>query len=105
MELEFNDASELFARLKPALKSKVFELQKQGYEYLEMEDIWNYLKEIKWKKVKNLSLNEMVSDIFSCDGLLIDDYFKNKLKGKRRKIYFESEDESWKNYGVKFYFY
>ena len=92
MDLEFNNAEELFERLKPALKSKVFEFKKEGYDYLEIEDIWNYLKEIKWKKEKNLALNEMVSDIFSCDSVLIDDYFKNKLRGKNRKLYFESEE-------------
>lgn len=90
MDIEFNSAEELFNRLKPALKSKVFELQKEGYRYLEIEDVWNYLKEVKWKGSVNLSLNEMVSDILMTDNVLIDNYFKDKLKGKKRKIYFDS---------------
>lgn len=90
MDLQFNSAEELFERLKPALKSKVYELKKQGYRYLEIEDVWNYLKEIKWKGSINLSLNQMVSDIFSSDNALIDEYFKDKLNEKKRKLYFES---------------
>ncbi len=90
MDIEFNSAEELFDRLKPALRSKVFELQKEGYRYLEIEDVWNYLKEVKWKGSVNLSLNEMVSDILLTENILIDNYFKDKLKGKNRKIYFES---------------
>jgi len=45
MDIEFNSAGELYERLKPALKSKVSELRKFGYDYLKSEDIWNYLKE------------------------------------------------------------
>lgn len=90
MELEFKTAQELFERLTPALKSKVYELKMQGYSYLEIEDVWNYLKEKKWQGRNGLALNEMVSDIFSSDNELIDDYFKEKLNQKNRKMYFES---------------
>ena len=90
MEIQFNNAEELFKRLSPALKSKVYELHKEGYRYLEIEDVWNYLKEKKWQGRCGLSLNEMVSDIFSSDNALIDDYFKEQLNKKNRKLYFES---------------
>lgn len=90
MDLEFNTLGQLYERLKPALKSKVTELKKEGYTYLTMEDIWNYLKEKKWKNSRNLSLSEMVSDIFTSDNVLIDDYFKGKLS-KRRSDYLSKE--------------
>ena len=90
MDMEFNSASELYERLQPALRSKVAELKKDGYEYLTVEDVWNYLKESKWKNSKNLALNEMVSDIFSSDNAIIDDYFKGKLNRRTRKVYFDS---------------
>ncbi len=89
MDIEFGSAQELYERLKPALKSKVGELKRSGYDYLNAEDIWNYLKEKKWKNSNNLALYEMVSDIFSVDDALIDAYFKEKLNKKQRKIYFE----------------
>lgn len=89
MDIEFASVAELYERLKPALKSKALELARDGYGYLTTDDIWNYLKETKWKKSSNLALHEMVSDIFNCDNVLIDDYFKNKLKSEKRRVYFE----------------
>lgn len=90
MNIEFGSAQELYERLKPALTSKVGELKRDGYEYLKAEDVWNYLKEKKWKSSKNLALYEMVSDIFNSDNALIDAYFKEKLNTKKRKVYFEN---------------
>ena len=89
MEIEFGSVQELYERLKPALTSKANELKRDGYDYLNAEDIWNYLKEKKWKKSSNLALCEMVSDIFSIDNAIIDAYFKEKLNKKKRKVYFE----------------
>ncbi|MBQ9011844.1 MAG: hypothetical protein IJ093_04265 [Bacilli bacterium] len=91
MDIEFNSVSELYERLKPALKSKVQELKRDGYTYLTCEDIWNYLKEKKWQNSRNLSLNEMVDDIFNSDNTIIDDYFKGKLNKKTRRVYFDEE--------------
>ena len=89
MNIEFGSVQELYERLKPALKSKVEELKRDGYDYLNTEDVWNYLKEKKWKSSTNLALHQMVSDIFSSDNALIDAYFKGKLNKKQRKVYFK----------------
>ena len=83
MDIEFENAKELYDRLVPALKSKVAELKRDGYSYLSTDDVWNYLIENKWKNSTNLALCEMVSDIFSSDNALIDDYFKEKLNERR----------------------
>ena len=90
MDIEFNSVAELYERLQPALKSKVAELKREGYSYLTVEDVWNYLKESKWKNSKNLALNEMVSDIFHSDNVLIDDYFKSKISRRGRRVYLDS---------------
>jgi len=89
MDIEFGSVQELYERLKPALKSKVGELKRDGYDYLNTEDVWNYLKEKKWKSSTNLALHQMVSDIFNSDNALIDSYFKGKLNMKQRRVYFE----------------
>ncbi|MCI9586076.1 MAG: hypothetical protein HFH45_05555 [Bacilli bacterium] len=89
MDIEFSSAEELYKRLKPALKSKVSELARDGYDYLTTDDVWNYLKEKKWINSVNLELSEMVSDIFSSDNALIDAYFKDKLNIKKRRVYFK----------------
>ena len=88
MDLDFSSLEELYNRLKPALRTKKRELKENGYGYLKIEDIWNYLKENKWKRSSNLSLNDMVSDILNSDNEFIDDYFKEKLNEKNREVYF-----------------
>ncbi len=84
MELEFNSLRELYKRVSPALSTKKIEMHRAGYTYIENEDIWNYLKESKWKSSFDLSLAIMVSDILNSDNLLIDDHFKNKIKNIKR---------------------
>ncbi len=89
MDLEFGSVEELYQRLKPALRSKLTELKEVGYGYLKIEDVWNYLKENKWRDSHNLALSDMVSDILNSDNELIDAYFKDKLNAKNRRVYFD----------------
>ncbi len=89
MDIEFNSAEELYERLLPALRSKVADLKRDGYNYLTADDVWNYLKENKWRNSNNLALYEMVSDILNSDNVIIDEYFKDKLNTKKRRVYFE----------------
>ena len=89
VEIEFNSLEELYNRLRPALNVKLSELKANGYGYLKLEDIWNYLKEKKWKSSHDLMLSDMVSDILSSDNALIDDYFKEKINEKNRKLYLD----------------
>lgn len=89
MDLEFNSLEELYKRIKPALTTKKEEMKRNGYVYVKEEDIWNYLKEIKWVNSKNLSLYQMTSDILDTDDLIIDEYLRRKLNLKNRKVYFD----------------
>lgn len=90
MDIEFNSLEELYKRLKPALTTKTDEIKRQGYTYIKEEDVWNYLKEVKWKTSVNLSLYEMVSDILNLESEKIDSYLKDKLNSLDRKIYFDN---------------
>ena len=95
-DVVFNSLQDLYVRIKPALSARKSELSRNGFNYITEEDIWNYFKENKWKKSNNLSLHEMVSDVFNCDEILIDDYIKEKLNEKNRTLYFDdnsSEDD------------
>ena len=85
MEINFESTKELFERLKPALKSKQTELKNNGYNYIHVIDIWDYLTKTKWQKSHNLSLYEMVSDILNSDNEFIDDYVKNVIRNTERK--------------------
>lgn len=89
MDISFASPEELYNRLKPALRTKQREMARNGYAYIKMEDIWNYLKEIKWKNAHDLYLHEMVSDVLSTYNSEIDIYLKEKLKLTDRQEYFE----------------
>lgn len=89
MEIEFSSLEELYSRLKPALRTKCMEMKRQGFSYITEEDIWNYLKEKKWKNATNLELHEMVDDVLNCDDLYVDSYVKEKLNKKHRTLYFD----------------
>lgn len=90
MDITFQSIEELYQRIKPALAAKRSEMKRNGFVYATEEDIWNYLKEEKWKNSKNLSLYEMTCDIFNIDDYLIDSYLRNKMNKKNRKIYFDN---------------
>lgn len=89
MEIMFHSLEELYRRLKPALTTKKEEMRRNGYIYIKEEDIWNYLKEMKWKNSRDLSLYQMTCDILDTNDLEIDDYLRKKLNFKNRKVYFE----------------
>jgi len=88
MDVEFNSLEELYRRIKPALHTKKEEMKRNGYPYIKEEDIWNYLKEVKWVHSKNLSLYQMVSDVLNVKDNLIDRYLKEKLSMRNRDVYF-----------------
>lgn len=92
MDINFNSQEELYNRIKPALKTKKREMNRMGYPFIEEEDIWNYLKEIKWKNDKNLSLFQMVTDILNTDNITISHYLQQKLSKKSRKVYFNENN-------------
>lgn len=60
--MDFKNIYELQKRVMPALKKRASDLIKQGIE-ISPEDIWTNLKNNKWIKAQNLSLNEIVNDI------------------------------------------
>lgn len=80
MDIEFNDIRELYERLEPALITKVAELTRNGIDYIKSEDVWNYLKDSKWRNANNLLLYQMVDDILNIDNMLLDNYVKDKVK-------------------------
>lgn len=92
MEIEFNSVLELYERLRPALKAKANELKRIKYDYIKEEDVWNYLKEYKWKKCKNLNLYEMADDILNLDVVVLDSFVKELTRKSKREINLEDDD-------------
>ncbi len=71
--MHFNTLEELKTRVMPALKIKEEYYMRKNKDYT-VDDIWFYLTLKKWKKSKNLTLNEIVNDILKLedDDLTID---------------------------------
>ena len=90
-EITFQSLRELYQRLEPALETKRIEMNRAGYSYIKKEDIWNYLKENKWKKGNNLELADLVSDILNTDPVLIDSALKQELQRQTRQINLDGE--------------
>ena len=65
--MEFQTAEELKMRVMPALKMKEERLKKDGF-HVNADEIWFYLKQNKWCKDNNLTLNEIVNDILKLNG-------------------------------------
>ena len=93
MTEDFKTLEELYQRIRPALSTKKEEMKRNGYIYIKEEDIWNYLKEVKWLNSKDLSLYQMTCDILNTNDLVIDEYLRGKLNLKNRKVYFKEDDE------------
>ena len=94
MDIVFESLEELYKRIRPALHTKQQEMRREGYIYIKEEDIWNYLKEVKWINSKNLSLYQMVSDVLNADNILIDNYLKEKLNMRNRAVYFKEGEQN-----------
>ena len=88
MDLEFKSIKELYDSIEPALRTKKYELKKLG-DLVSEADIWNYLTSSKWINSINLTLSEMVNDIFLASGNDISNYLINKIPSDIREPYFE----------------
>lgn len=84
--IEFRNVEELYNRIKPALYSKVKELNRMGINYVKEVDIWNYLSEHSWKESENLCLSSMVSNIMDLDIDIIKSYCLDILKDQERDV-------------------
>lgn len=83
MDFGLNNSLDLYKRLLPAINSKINELSKYEIFYVKREDIWNYLKQEKWKD-DNTSLAEMVDDILNTDNEKLVKYVKEKTLNERK---------------------
>ena len=78
---EYHSQEELYEGLIPAMKVKLSRLREDNYYNIKCEDIWNYLRDTKWKNSFDLTLGEMVNDIIHVDNEKIANYVINKMEG------------------------
>lgn len=80
MENKFNTQNELFNKVKPALRTKKNELNRNGIKFVNELDIWEYNKIHNWRKAKGLTLASLVNDILNTDDKLYEEFVLKKLK-------------------------
>ncbi len=85
-DIRFKSLEDLYKRVRPALESKVGEINKKGYKYIHEEDIWNYLKTYKWTSSRDLDLGDIVNDIFNVDISSLNAFVQDELKEYHRSI-------------------
>ena len=66
-DIIFNNLLELTLIVIPALNSKVKEMRLKGINYVNSDDIWEYLRLFKWSNSSNLNLATIVDDILNTD--------------------------------------
>ena len=74
--MEFRSQKELYLNLIPALNVKMKLLKRNKMNNIAKEDIWNYLKDNKWKNSVDLTLADMVNDIIHVDNNEVSNYKK-----------------------------
>ena len=78
---EYHSQEELYEGLIPAMKVKLSLLREDNYYNITCKDIWNYLRDTKWRNSFDLTLGEMVNDIIHVDNERIANYVINKIEG------------------------
>ena len=78
----FSNLSQLYERVKPALRAKCRDFKRLGFDDIDISDIWNYLKNNVWNRGKNLTLADIVDDIMCVDIDLLKKYLDEKNTGE-----------------------
>ncbi len=79
MDYEFSSLEELYKRVRPALKSKVDELQKYGNLSISEYDLWKCLVINKWRCGTGLMLSDIVDDILNTSFDEISSYYMKMI--------------------------
>lgn len=79
MDYEFSSLEELYKRVRPALKSKVDELQKYGNLSISKYDLWKCLIINKWRGGNGLMLSDIVDDILNTPFDEINSYYMKMI--------------------------
>ena len=77
--LNIRSLEELYKLILPALKSKVLELKRKKITIVKEMDIFEYLRIHNWNNESNITLYDIVDDIFKLDDDIIKNYVSENL--------------------------
>ena len=61
------------------MRVKAYEFKKEGVHTIDVNDIKDYLYEVKWRNQKEIDMSEMIDDIMSLNFSTLFDYLKFKV--------------------------
>ena len=73
----FNNATELYQRVFPALKTKKEEINLEFKSNVKEIEIWQYMRNRIWKETVDLTLGDIIEDILNTKNDDIYFYIKN----------------------------
>ncbi|MBR1413874.1 MAG: hypothetical protein IJ574_04320 [Bacilli bacterium] len=77
--LNIRSLEDLYKLILPALKSKVIDLKRKKITIVKEMDIFEYLRINRWHNESNLTLYDIIDDIFRLDDIVIKNYVSEKL--------------------------
>lgn len=86
MEESIKTKAELFSRIKPAIDVKIKDIKRDYKINITSIEIFEYLEDKVWRNKVNLSLSEIVEDVFSLDvNYLFSDVEKRRQDEKNQR--------------------
>lgn len=76
--MDFSNISELYKRVLPAINIKISDMKRHGFISIDNYDVFLYLASNKWNSSINLTLYDIVSDIFNVDEVSILNFSYNR---------------------------
>ena len=73
----FNNATELYQRVFPALKTKKDEINLQFKSHIKEIQVWQYMRNKRWNEIVDLTLGDIINDILNTNNEDIYFYIKN----------------------------
>jgi len=80
---KFDSARDLYKRILPALETKVSELKRNDFKYIQTLDIWNFCVQNKWENKKDLRIYEIVDDILNAKDNSLETFVRSNLSYKK----------------------
>lgn len=90
MEVKVNDLPQDISFL---IRVKAHEFKKEGVHVIDVNDIKDYLYEVKWKKKKDIEMCDMIDDIMSLKFSTLFDYLRLKVIKEANNLKIDDFDD------------
>lgn len=85
MEKSINTKIDLYNRIKPAINVKIKDIKREYNINVTINEIFSYLEIKIWPEKLNLSLSEMIEDIFNLDINELFSYIEKRRQDEKKE--------------------